>query len=285
MADESFRQYVAQSIDSYRHERDLPINKLVRWLDNKRYSQSFARKLGVRVPEHLGRWTDIGLVPWAEMPNQFVLKPQWGSSNNGVFLLERKGEGVWYDSMRSKTFLQSEIIDEYHSECERFNSIIEAVMAEERFVQQRREVQVPLDYKMYAFHGRVELIMQRNVNGSRTPKDWKYMYFDRNWETIEPPLPIINYEEKPILPSHTEELVTVAEVISKSIPRPFIRIDLYDAEGGVGFGELTSHPGTYKSYFPEWDKKLGEAWGRALAEIGDGNQAAEELLQGPLFEL
>lgn len=281
----SFRQYIMDSIESYKSKRKLPIYQLMKWLDNKRYSQSFAKKLGVRVPKHLGSWSDVDAVPWTEMPDLFVLKPQWGSSNNGVFLLNRQSNDTWYDSMRKKTFHHDGIVEEYNNEIEKYKSINKPVMAEERFVQKGRTHSVPLDYKMYAFNGRVELIMQRNVNGGRFQSEWKFAYFDRNWNILESPRTNLNYESNIIPPKSGNELVETAENISKVIPLPFTRIDLYDTEVGIGFGEITPHPGSYKLYTPKWDKILGDAWSRSLKQIGNRNAKAEELLNGHLCNL
>ena len=41
------------------------------------------------------------------------------------------------------------------------------------------------------------------------------------------------------VPGNIDELIDVARRLSLCIPRPYVRIDLYDIDGEVVFGELT----------------------------------------------
>ena len=49
----------------------------------------------------------------------------------------------------------------------------------------------------------------------------------------------------------------LAEKLSQDIP--FVRVDFYDVDGKVYFGELTFFPGSGLEPFnpPEWDEKMG----------------------------
>ena len=53
-------------------------------------------------------------------------------------------------------------------------------------------------------------------------------------------------------------MISIAEKLSKGIP--FIRVDLYDVEGQILFGELTLYPAAGVGTFTDkkWDYKLGE---------------------------
>ena len=60
------------------------------------------------------------------------------------------------------------------------------------------------------------------------------------------------------LPTNFQEMIQIAEKLSKGIP--FVRIDLYNVNGRIYFGEITFFPasgmGQFTSY--EWDEKIGE---------------------------
>ena len=85
----------------------------------------------------------------------------------------------------------------------------------------------------------------------------KFDFFDLDWNW----LPITNgHEHNPHLkkPEHFEEMIEVAKKLSAAFPH--VRVDLYEEEGKVYFGELTFyHFGGITKFEPdEWDFKLGE---------------------------
>ncbi len=59
-------------------------------------------------------------------------------------------------------------------------------------------------------------------------------------------------------PGNYELIIQLAEKLSHNIP--FVRIDFYETNGRVFFGELTFYPGSgFEEFRPmEWDNKLGD---------------------------
>ena len=59
-------------------------------------------------------------------------------------------------------------------------------------------------------------------------------------------------------PLQYEKMVELAEKLSQEIP--FVRVDFYEVDGKIYFGELTFYPGSgFEEFTPEkWDYKLGE---------------------------
>ncbi len=74
------------------------------------------------------------------------------------------------------------------------------------------------------------------------------MPFERHYPKSDTPLP---------KPSSYEEMVALAEKLSAGIP--FVRVDFYEVNGQVYFGEMTFYPGNGLEEFTpfEWDEKLG----------------------------
>lgn len=58
-------------------------------------------------------------------------------------------------------------------------------------------------------------------------------------------------------PKQYDKMIECAETLSKNIP--FVRVDLYDVNGQIYFGELTFYPGNGMEKFKpkEWDTILG----------------------------
>ena len=162
----SFKRSIQASIDRYREEKSSPRSVAIKLLNTKKYSKLFVKSLGIPVAETLGLHLHVNDVDFDALPDHVVLKPQWGSSNNGVFLLERTGDDMWRDDMRGIECSSEEIRAAYLDEHERYRSINLPVMLEERFISAEAGYPVPLDYKGYCF-GKDTDVFQRDVNGGR----------------------------------------------------------------------------------------------------------------------
>ena len=112
------------------------------------------------------------------------------------------------------------------------------------------------DYKFFCFNGKVRFF---KVDFGRytehranyyTP-DCKLLPYG---EVICPPNP----EVKVDIPININEMVELAEKLSVGIP--FLRVDLYNLNGHIYFGELTFYPASGLSRWTDdrWDKEIGE---------------------------
>ena len=61
-----------------------------------------------------------------------------------------------------------------------------------------------------------------------------------------------------VLPDNKEKMLQLAEKLSTNIP--FLRVDFYDVNGKIYFGELTFFPASGWGEFTDekWDYKLGK---------------------------
>jgi len=95
---------------------------------------------------------------------------------------------------------------------------------------------IPFDYKFAMIDGKCSFIQ---VDVSRYGNHQRNLYSE-NWDLIN-----VKTTHPPIFdillpPPKLSEMVEIAEELSKGID--FIRVDLYDVEGRVVFGELTNYP-------------------------------------------
>ena len=115
---------------------------------------------------------------------------------------------------------------------------------------------LPLDFKFYVFHGRAELV---NVHFGRY-RDYRLSYYDRSFNRLQvvtahiPPGPDLPP------PKNFEAMREIAEELAR--PFDHMRVDLYNIDGQVRFGEFTPYPVSGKCPFrPEsFDRELGAAW-------------------------
>ena len=95
------------------------------------------------------------------------------------------------------------------------------------------------DYKYFCFNGLVDCVM---ISIERSTGKPKYYFFDKNWNLLR-----LNIRGKEAPKDFTlpkprciEEMFKIASLLSKGIP--FLRVDLYESNERVFFGELTFFP-------------------------------------------
>ena len=111
---------------------------------------------------------------------------------------------------------------------------------------------LPIDYKLYVFHGRVEAIQVHL--GRATNHRWSL--FDRSWQQLSAATP--KNEIHP--PATLSEMIDGAEILGAGFD--FVRIDFYDVGTTPRFGEMTFYPGSGLHRFNplELDFRLGQLW-------------------------
>jgi hypothetical protein len=113
----------------------------------------------------------------------------------------------------------------------------------------------PLDYRFWCFGGHPEVLQIGNRIGDNIN-----LFFDTEWNLLD----LYSREGalRPHLPKprNLDEMVSIASRLSA--PFDFVRVDLYNIDGKIYFGELTFTPtaGGIKLRPEGWDLKLGEKW-------------------------
>lgn len=210
----------------------------------------------------LGVWDKFEDIEFDKLPKQFVLKPTHTSGN--VFICKDK-EKINYKQLRK--MINKWLKRDYylvHREWP-YKNIKPKIIAEQYMVD---DSGMKLkDYKFFCFNGIAQTILVcSNRNGSFKNTN----FYDINWNlqpfTREKHK---NSNEQIKKPKNLDEMITVAEKLSKDIP--FVRVDLYEINGKVYFGELTFYPSSgFEGFEPEeWDKKLGDMLELPTKNISD----------------
>lgn len=129
----------------------------------------------------------------------------------------------------------------------------------DRCVCSRVEAESLIDYKFFCFNGKVKMIYVitgRTLGkgaelGIYTP-DLEKMDVRRNDELIP--------TEQVTMPANFDKMTAIAQALSA--PFPHVRVDLYNVQGKIYFGELTFYDGSgYMSFTPDsFDFDLGAMW-------------------------
>lgn len=185
-----------------------------------------------------------------KLPNQFVLKC---THDSGCIVVCRDKSKLDIEAARkklSKGLKRTYIIQnrEYPYENVPRRIIAEQYMEDESGYELK-------DYKFFCFDGEPRMIQ---LDFDRFTQHKKNLY-TLEWEL----LPFsFNYPSHPECifpkPDGLEKMIALARILSKGIP--FVRVDLYNINGRIYFGELTFFPASGVGRFTphEWDYKLGE---------------------------
>ena len=114
-------------------------------------------------------------------------------------------------------------------------SLIEPkVLIEELLLDEGR---IPCDYNLFCYHhdGHFDFAI-----AIRFPDERPSVHFDKHWNLLEGELSPVDHE-KLVDPENFDEIVSVARALSEGFD--FIRVDLYNMQGRIYFGELTCTPG------------------------------------------
>lgn len=211
-----------------------------------------AKKIGQEymIPT-LGIYDKFEDIDFNKLPNQFVLKCTHDSG--GVYICTDKTK-MKKDEV--KEIIKKSLKKNYylHNREWAYKNIKPRIIAET--YMKDGKTKTLNDYKLFCFHGKVETILvcsNRNKHFKNTD------FYDKNWNLM--PFTRKNHKnnkngiEKP---KNLDKMIEIAEILSKDIP--FIRVDLYEINNQVYFGELTLYPsGGFEGFKPEeWDKKLGD---------------------------
>lgn len=207
----------------------------------------------------LGEWNHFEEIDFDKLPDRFVLKTNHGGGGNAVVLCKGKES---FNKAKAKRVLELSLRrNGYWAYREwPYKKIIPKIFAES-LIDVSEDVTSNsadlVDYKFFCFNGEpkyCQVIQNRSIKETID-------FFDMEWNHqgfvgLNPGVP--NAVNKPSKPMHFEEMKLLARKLSEGLS--FVRIDLYDTDERVYFGEITFYPASGLGEFnpKEYDLKLGE---------------------------
>ena len=231
-------------------------------LYSKTAARAFAQEHGVQIPASLGTWATPDLIDWGSLPDRFVMKSSRGGGGVSVFPLERRRHR-FYDYIANATTTAEEVVEKlwkkHHPK---------SVYFAEEFLVGRQGTGLPDDIKVFCFYGEPAYLEVRAEDWSRS----KSMH--RNARAFLPDgTELFNTRamiERNETISRPHDFATIAEVsgrLSRAIRRPLQRIDFYETDHGIVFGEMTQNPGRPPALVPHWDRRMGDIYENAAARL------------------
>ena len=201
----------------------------------------------------IGVWDKAEDIEWDKLPKQFVLKCNHDSG--GLIICKDKSK---LDKQAAIDKLSKGLKFDYFK-VERewpYKDMRRRIIAEEYIEPKTGGNDLP-DYKFFCFDGKVKF-MFIGTDRQTPGEEVKFDFFDENFNYLPVRQGHDHAKVTPSKPSCFEQMKQAAEQLSQGLPH--VRVDFYQVDGKVLFGELTLyHFGGLVPFEPSnWDLKFGE---------------------------
>lgn len=209
----------------------------------------------------LGVYERFEEIDFDKLPNQFVLKCTHDSG--GLVICRDKSK---FNKEAAKTKIEKSLKSNYFWSGREwpYKNVKPRIIAEKYMEDSSGELP---DYKFFSFDGftRAMFIATERFNEC---EETKFDFYDMEFKHLPFTNGHPNSPKEIKRPQSFEKMMELANELSKGIPQ--LRVDFYDIDGKVYFGELTfSHWSGMMPFDPEeWDAKFGE-WIK-LPELSGG---------------
>jgi hypothetical protein len=197
----------------------------------------------------LGVWDKPEDIEWEKMPKQFVVKC---THDSGGLVICRDKSKLDKDAAIKK--LRASLNRNYYKSSREwpYKNVPHRIIAE-KYMEDSSVGELP-DYKFFCFDGEVKALFIGTERGSG---DVKFDYYDADFNHLDLiQMHPMSGKDLP-KPDNFEKMKELASKLSKGIPH--VRVDFYNINGAIYFGEMTFyHHGGVVPFHPEsWDYTFG----------------------------
>lgn len=199
----------------------------------------------------IGVWDNVNEIEWESLPNQFVLK--WNHDSGSIVICKDKNNFIKEDAIKRLNSREHHSGYLYGREWP-YKNVKPKIIAE-KFVVDESGTELK-DYKFFCFNGVVKMF---KIDFGRF-SDHHANYYDNTGAILpfgEKYIPPI-FDKELVVPTNLSEMISIANKLSFGIP--FVRIDLYNNNGKIYFGEITLYPASGYGVLTsdEYDILIGE---------------------------
>lgn len=195
-------------------------------------------------------WNNADEIDFDALPDQFVLKCTHDSE--GLVIVKDKKE-LDIDAAKEKLNRALNQNFYYIAREWQYKDVKPRIIAEQ-YMEDHVDGELR-DYKFFCFDGVPKLV---SIMSERDTGHLKVDYFDMNFDHVDLTGNYPNAARPLRKPDTFDEMIRIARTLSKGFAH--MRVDLYEVNGKVYFGELTfyHHSGFAKFTPKSWDKTLGD---------------------------
>lgn len=201
----------------------------------------------------IGVWDSPEEIDFDALPDKFVLKCNH-NSGLGMYICKDKSQ---MDTEKVRRELRRGLAQDYYLTGREwpYKDVPRKIICE-KFMINEGEKDLK-DYKIQCLNGKIDHIFV--CVGRSEPGNLRYYFFDRDWNHL--PYSVQDSDDEVYLgslkPKNLEKMIEIAEILC--VNHPEIRVDLYEINGKVYFGELTffTSSGFDDTITPEADAEIG----------------------------
>lgn len=227
-------------------------NELTEKADKYKVKQYVSQLIGNEyVIPTLGVWNTTEEINFDELPEKFVLK--CNNDSGGVVICKDKQA---LNIEETKKFLNSRLNNNgfWYGREWPYKNIKPCIIAE-KYMENNGQNEL-IDYKFFCFNGqpKVVLVCSERFASNNMCKT----YFDEDWNLLNIMEANHRTDKEQKKPQSFEKMKTISQKLAKDMP--FVRIDFYEIEGKLYFGEITFFPASgLEKFKPEkWNNIFGD---------------------------
>lgn len=252
----TFRLRMQARLESWYRPGARPEHAAIARLSRKPEMRAFVADLGLPLPRLLAGPVALGDVPWADLPETVVIKPENDGDSRGVILAQaghdrmartpieggleayvRARHGALYGDRPQRVLVEEALVD---VEAARDPALV-----------------IPRDFKVYCVAGHAGLV---RIHDRNAPDGRRGLLTCDRAGRIQP-LSHKHWPEAPHTPPPPgwERLIGMAEALSRALPW-LLRLDFYLTPEGPVFGEFTTYPNAGRGLTPHARRTLLQMW-------------------------
>ena len=195
----------------------------------------------------IGVYDKFDDINFDKLPNQFVIKCNH-DSGSVVICKDKKNFDI--NAARKKINRAMRYNYYYVGREWQYKNIERKIIIEEYLSKLDGYVK---DYKFFVFNNHFAY----SFICSNRQKKVKFTFFDKDGKFIDVKQGGADYDKKVELPKNYNKMISLAEKLAKGIPE--LRVDFYEVDGKIYFGELTFFDASgFDKFEPEkWDETFG----------------------------
>ena len=212
------------------------LEKYTNYVDKYKVRDYIKKKIGddYLIPL-LGVYDKVEDIPYNDLPAKFVIKGNHGSGYNLIIKEKEKT-----DFNKIKRILNKWLNEDYSKikKENQYSHVQRKIIIEQYMSDKNDEL---IDYKFFCFNGKPEFV---KVDFDRYTNH-KANFYDMNWKLLDiKEKGYDNFEGEVSKPEEFEKMIEISKKLCEDFS--FVRVDLYNLDGKIFFGELT-----FSSFFVE----------------------------------
>ena len=190
--------------------------------------------LGYILVPIIGSWDDASKINFNLLPNQFAIKCNHSSGMNIVCYDKSK-----LDIEKTRKQLNTWLHTKHPIFFEQHYQHIKPMILCEHIIPSNADGYFPMDFKIHCANGKpvfIQCCFERTFEEGS-----KMALYSPDWQKLDYIAHTSHYSSKSVdKPTHLEDMLKCASILSQNLR--YARVDLYDTDAGVIFGEITLTP-------------------------------------------